>query len=78
MTGSIEFALGDEWSKLLSPRQREVVVLVARGLSNKQVARLLGLRVGTVKIHLHNIYRKLDVDGRGTLVADSQRLGSDS
>ena len=76
MSGSIEFALADEWSKVLSPREREVVVLVARGWSNKRVARQLGLRVGTVKIHLHNIYRKLGVDGRSTLMAGSQRLGS--
>jgi DNA-binding NarL/FixJ family response regulator len=76
MSGSIEFALGDEWSKVLSPREREVAVLVARGLSNKEVARQLGLREGTVKTHLHNIYRKLAVDGRSTLMADSRRVNS--
>ena len=56
--GSTEFALSDEWSKVLSHREPEVAVLVTHGLSNKKVARELGLREGTVKIHLHNIYRK--------------------
>jgi len=66
--GPTEFMLGDEWSKVLSPREREVAVLVACGLSNKDVARELGLRLGTVKTHLHTIYRKLAVDGRNTLM----------
>lgn len=78
MTGSIEFAQGDELSEVLSHREREVVALVARGLSNKEVARQLRLREGTVKIHLHNIYRKRDVDGRSALIADSQRVSSSS
>jgi ATP/maltotriose-dependent transcriptional regulator MalT len=77
MTGSIEFAQGDELSEVLSHREREVVALVARGLS-KEVARQLRLREGTVKIHLHNIYRKRDVDGRSALIADSQRVSSSS
>ena len=68
MIGSIELAPGHEWSRVLSHREREVAVLVARGFSNKEVARQLGLREGTVKIHLHHIYRKLDVDGRYTLI----------
>lgn len=37
-----------------------------------------GLREGTVKIHLHHIYRTLDVDGRTTLIADSRRVNSSS
>jgi DNA-binding NarL/FixJ family response regulator len=68
MIASIALARRDEWSRVLSHRERDVVVLVARGLSNKEVARELGLREGTVKIHLHNIYRKLGVDGRYTLI----------
>ena len=58
MLGSMEISLGDEWLKVLSPRQREIATLVARGLSNKEVARVLGLSEGTVKIHLHTIFQK--------------------
>ena len=54
---------------LLTAREREVVQLVSSGLSNKLVARNLGLREGTVKIHLHNVYRKLGIPNRMTLIA---------
>jgi DNA-binding NarL/FixJ family response regulator len=47
------------WSGALSPREREVALLVARGLANKEVARELGLSVGTVKLHVHHIFLKL-------------------
>ena len=59
MVGSIDVVLGDGWSKILSPREGEVALLVARGLSNKEVARELGLGEGTVKAHVHSILQKL-------------------
>ncbi|MBL0405684.1 response regulator transcription factor [Microvirga aerilata] len=60
-TGQVENAL--------TAREREIVSLVAEGLSNKEIARHLGVTDGTVKIHLHNIYRKLDVGNRTALTA---------
>jgi len=68
MVGSTDMVLGDEWSKVLSPREREVALLVARGLTNKEVARELGLCDGTVKIHLHNIFQKLGAKSRYNLI----------
>ncbi len=68
MGGSIGTVLGDNWSKVLSPREREVALLVARGLSNKEVARELGLCDGTVKIHLHRIFQKLGAKSRYHLI----------
>jgi two-component system nitrate/nitrite response regulator NarL len=56
-------------TELLTIRERQVVLLVADGLSNKEVARRLELSEGTVKIHLHNIYQKLNVNNRTTLAA---------
>jgi DNA-binding NarL/FixJ family response regulator len=50
---------------VLSSRQLEVLVLVARGFSNRQIAVSLHLSVGTVKRHLVNIYAKLKVGSRG-------------
>ena len=70
MFESMEISLGEEWSKVLSPRQRQIAVLVARGLSNKEVARELGLSEGTVKIHLHAIFQKLGAKRRHSLVAN--------
>ena len=68
MVGSADMVLGDEWSKVLSPREREVALLVARGLTNKEVARELGLCDGTVKIHLHSIFQKLGAKRRYNLI----------
>jgi DNA-binding NarL/FixJ family response regulator len=48
----------------LTPRQYQVATLVARGLSNKEVARELGLVAGTVKVHMHQIIKKLGAKTR--------------
>jgi DNA-binding CsgD family transcriptional regulator len=53
----------------LSAREREVAALICDGLSNKEIARHLGISDGTVKIHLHNIYGKLEVRNRTVLAA---------
>jgi DNA-binding NarL/FixJ family response regulator len=54
---------------LLTMREREVVALVCQGHSNNLIAEELGLSPGTVRIHLHNIYMKLDVKNRTQLAA---------
>jgi two-component system nitrate/nitrite response regulator NarL len=65
-------------SQKLTAREIEVVGLVARGFANKVVARELGVAEGTVKIHLHRIYRKLRVANRAQLtlrvVANGRKL----
>jgi DNA-binding NarL/FixJ family response regulator len=55
-------------SRSLTPRETEVVRLVSQGLANKVVATKLGVCEGTVKIHLHSIYRKLHVKNRSELI----------
>jgi DNA-binding NarL/FixJ family response regulator len=42
----------------MTPREREVALLVERDLSNDEIARELGIKPGTVKIHVHNIFIK--------------------
>jgi DNA-binding NarL/FixJ family response regulator len=48
----------------LSPREREVLVLLAEGLPNKQIARRLGIADRTVKAHLTNVFQQLGVTDR--------------
>ena len=51
----------------LTSREREVILALAEGLSNKDVGRRLNLSEGTVKVHLHNLYGKLGVKNRTAL-----------
>ncbi|NUN00693.1 MAG: response regulator transcription factor, partial [Bryobacteraceae bacterium] len=48
----------------LTPREAQVLELVEQGLKNKEIARELGIRPGTVKIHLKHIFEKTGVKGR--------------
>jgi two-component system, NarL family, nitrate/nitrite response regulator NarL len=61
---------------MLTPREIEIVRMVAQGLRNKVIGERLSISEGTVKVHLHNIYEKLAVGGRLELVlcAQQQRL----
>jgi DNA-binding CsgD family transcriptional regulator len=52
----------------LTPRQRELLLLVAAGHTNAQIARRLGVSEGTVRTHLENIYSKLRVPSRAAAV----------
>ena len=53
----------------MTSREREIALLVAKGMSNKEIGRKLSVSEGTVKIHLHNIYQKLGVSNRTSLAA---------
>ncbi len=60
--------------EVLSPREVEVLRLVAEGLDNDAVARSLTLSVRTVERHLQNVYAKLDLTGRNARTAAVARL----
>jgi DNA-binding CsgD family transcriptional regulator len=53
----------------LTSREREIVLALVEGLSNKGIGRRLNISEGTVKVHLHNIYNKLEVKNRTALAA---------
>ena len=53
----------------LTVRERDVILLVSEGLSNKEIGRRLDIREGTVKTHLHNIYQKVGIANRTALAA---------
>ncbi len=64
----------DNRVQALTPRQLEVLGLITQGLSNKEIARELGLSEATVKFHLKNIFAKLGVSRRGMAVSVSKHL----
>nr|BFD82596.1 response regulator transcription factor [Streptomyces sp. Xyl84] len=62
-------------SEPLSAREREVLVLVARGTSNREIARELFISEATVKTHLTHLYAKLGVKDRAAAVAAAYDRG---
>jgi DNA-binding NarL/FixJ family response regulator len=61
--------------KKLSTRETEILQLIAKGVSNSEAARVLGLSKATVRTHLEHIYRKLDVTNRVEAVTEGLRKG---
>jgi len=59
----------------LTPRELEVLTLLAEGASNKTIARQLGISVHTVKFHVGSLLDKLDAAGRTDAIAHAARLG---
>lgn len=53
----------------LTDRERQIMRLVSEGLSNKEIGRRLNLTDGTIKVHLHHIFQKLEVGNRTALAA---------
>jgi two-component system nitrate/nitrite response regulator NarL len=51
----------------LTNRQRQILALIAQGLSNKEIGRLLDIKPTTVKVHLHEMYLRLRVGNRTKL-----------
>lgn len=56
-------------------REREVLVLLAEGLSARRIARTLGISERTVNTHVGHIYRRLGVNNRVDAVREGMRLG---
>jgi DNA-binding NarL/FixJ family response regulator len=60
---------------VLTPREVEIVRMVASGLGNREIAEQLFITEGTVKTHLHSVYEKLGVKGRVQLANYAQEKG---
>ena len=52
----------------LTPREREVLQLIAEGYTNKQIAEILNISIKTVQVHRTNMMKKLDLHNRGELI----------
>ena len=59
----------------LTPRERQMLALVARGMTNREAAEQLGIGEESVKTYLERAYGKLGVSRRAEAVAEAQRLG---
>lgn len=68
-------AVAREIAALITPREINIVKLVAQGLRNKEIAGKLFISDGTVKVHLHNICEKLQVKGHLALLHYAQEKG---
>lgn len=59
----------------LTPREQDVLALLAEGASNKSIARQLGISIHTAKFHVGSLLEKLDAIGRTDAVAHAARRG---
>jgi two-component system nitrate/nitrite response regulator NarL len=59
----------------LSPREKEIFLLIAQSLSNKQIARNLNIAETTVKIHIQHIFRKMNLTSRVQIAVFAVTLG---
>lgn len=60
-------AIGEKYLAVLTDRERQIMRLVSEGLSNKEIGRRLNVADGTIKVHLHHIFRKLEISNRTVL-----------
>jgi two-component system, NarL family, nitrate/nitrite response regulator NarL len=62
-------AITDKTLMTLTERERKIMRLVAEGLSNKEIGRRLKIADGTIKVHLHHVFQKLEISNRTVLAA---------
>jgi two-component system nitrate/nitrite response regulator NarL len=62
-------AVAEKSLTVLTDRERQIMRLVSEGLSNKEIGRRLNIADGTIKVHLHHIFQKLDIGNRTVLAA---------
>jgi two-component system nitrate/nitrite response regulator NarL len=62
-------AIRENALKTLTERERQIMRLVSEGLSNKEIGRRLNITDGTIKVHLHHIFQKLEISNRTELAA---------
>jgi len=64
-----ESAVTERARTMLTARERQIMRLVSEGLSNKEIGRRLNITDGTIKVHLHHIFQKLEISNRTVLAA---------
>jgi len=64
-----DVAIAENVLTVLTDRERQIMALVSEGLSNKEIGRRLNIADGTIKVHLHHVYQKLEISNRTVLAA---------
>lgn len=59
----------------LTPRERDVLELAGKGMTNKEIAKLLFVSLGLVRLYIHRLLEKFDASNRTELVANAFRMG---
>lgn len=62
-------------TEILTDRELELAQAVAKGMRNQAIADYFQIQEGTVRIHLHNVYKKLGINSRSELVAYARQQG---
>lgn len=73
----MEYSRYDKISEL-TKRERDIVKCIIKGMTNEQIAELLNISVGTVKIHVHNILQKKDMKRRVDVILEALNNGTNS
>ena len=71
----VVYAAEPSFVEALTPRELDVLALLARGLTNKEIAQQLVISHGTVRQHVYNLYQKLQVNNRLQAVTKATELG---
>jgi DNA-binding NarL/FixJ family response regulator len=75
LSGTVRPVTGSATDPMLSPREREVLVLLAEGRSNREIASTMAVTVATVKTHLVHVYAKLGAGNRNEALGRALSLG---
>jgi len=73
----MEYSRYDKISEL-TKRERDIVKCIIKGMTNEQIAELLNISIGTVKIHVHNILQKKDMKRRVDVILEALNNGTNS
>jgi two-component system nitrate/nitrite response regulator NarL len=74
----LEETLGDREGPPLSPRERQLINLVRKGLRNREIADQIGVTEGTIKVYLHAVFEKLGVTSRTELAIRADEFLAES
>jgi two-component system nitrate/nitrite response regulator NarL len=62
-------AIAENVLSVMTDRERQIMSLVSEGMSNTEIGRRLNIADGTIKVHLHHIFQKLEISNRTLLAA---------